>query len=294
MKIRRSILLVPANVDRMVAKARTLAADVVMLDLEDAVPATDSDKDKARANMSAALAQGGFAAREVAVRINGPRTKWFEADVAATAASGVTAISLPHTYGAEDVARVEAALVLASPENPPEILLAIETPATLLELTEIARRARHVTALCVAPIDFTLAIGSTALLFGSGAVTDHEQLAWLRHQLLTVARARGWNAVDAPIVADPRDAASVRQAMAKSRAAGFDGASALYPDHVAIANEVFAPSPQELDWAADIVARFENIRDGRASDAGGGKLLVKQHYEFARSLQALAKRIGTT
>jgi citrate lyase subunit beta / citryl-CoA lyase len=292
MRIRRSTLLVPANVDRMVAKARDLAADVVMLDLEDAVPATDADKDKARATMSAALAAGGFRAREVAVRINGPRAKWFEADVAATSAAGVTTISLPHTYGAEDVARAEAALAVASPENPPEILLAVETPATLLELTEIARHARHVTALYVAPIDFTLAIGSTALLFGDGAMADSGQLTWLRHQLLTVARARGWNAVDAPIVADPRDAEAVRQAMAASRAAGFDGASALHPDHVAIANEVFAPSPQELAWAADTIARFETLRDGRNADTSGGKLVMVQHYEFAQSLQALAKRIG--
>ncbi len=292
MKIRRSTLLVPADVDRMVAKARGLGADVVMLDLEDSVPATDADKDKARAAMSAALAAGGFRAREVAVRINGPRTRWFAADVAATAAAGVTAISLPHTYGADDVTDAEAAIAAASPENPPEILLAVETPATLLELTEIARQARRVTALYVAPIDFTLALGSTALLFGAGAMAGTEQLTWLRHQLLTVARARGWNAVDAPIVADPRDLASVRQAMAASRALGFDGSSALYPDHVAIANEAFAPSPQELAWAAEVIARYESLRDGRTADATGGKLVVKQHYEFAKNLQALAKQIG--
>lgn len=292
MKIRRSTLLVPANVERMVAKSRDFAADVVMLDLEDAVPATDADKDTARAAMTAAIAAGGFRAREVAVRINGPRTKWFEADVAAIAAARVTTVSLPHTYGAEDLARVESAIAAAF-TTPPEILLAIETPATLLELTEIARRTHLVTALYVAPVDFTLALGSTALLFGAGAMTDRGQLDYLRRHLLTVARAQGWNAVDAPIVADPRDAAAVREAMAVSRAAGFDGASALYPDHVAIANEVFAPSAQELAWAADIVARFERLRDGRMADTSGGKLVMVQHYEFAKRLMALAERIGT-
>jgi citrate lyase subunit beta/citryl-CoA lyase len=292
MKIRRSTLLVPANVERMVAKARDLAADVAMLDLEDAVPATDADKDKARNAMSAALAVGGFRAREFAVRINGPHTRWFEADVAAVAAAKVTTVSLPHTYGAEDVARAENAIA-AEFATPPEILLAVETPATLLDLPEIARRTRHVTALYVAPVDFTLAIGSTALLFGAGAMTDRGQLDYLRHQLLAVARSRGWNAVDAPLVADPRDLAGVRVAMASSRAAGFDGSSALYPDHVAIANEVFAPSAQELAWAADIIARFERLRDGRMADASGGKLVMVQHYEFAKSLVALAQRIGT-
>lgn len=292
MRIRRSTLLVPANVERMVAKSRDLTADVVMLDLEDAVPATDADKDKARAAMSAAVAAGGFRAREVAVRINGPRTKWFEADAAAIAAAKVTTVSLPHTYGADDVARAEAALAAASPGRPPEILLAVETPSTLLELIEIARRARQVTALYVAPIDFTLALGSTALLFGAGAMTDSGQLDYLRQHLLTVARAQGWNAVDAPIAPDPRDATAVRRAMTVSRAAGFDGSSALYPDHVAIANEVFAPSAAELAWAADIIARFERLRDGRTADTSGGKLVMVQHYEFAKSLVALAERIG--
>jgi len=293
MKIRRSTLLVPANVERMVAKSRDLAADVIMLDLEDAVPATDADKDKARTAMSAAVTAGGFRAREVAVRINGPRTKWFEADIAAIGAVSVTTISLPRTYGAEDVARAETAIADTFSMTP-EILLAVETPATLLELTEIARRARLVTALYVAPIDFTLALGSTALLFGAGAITDQGQLDHLRRHLLTVARAHRWNAVDAPIVPDPRDPAAVRQAMAVSRAAGFDGASALYPDHVAVANEVFAPSPQELAWAADIITRFERLRDGRMVDTSGGKLVMVQHYEFAKSLVALAERIGTS
>jgi citrate lyase beta subunit len=290
MKIRRSTLLVPANVERMVAKSRELSADVAMLDLEDAVPATDADKDKARGAMKAAIDAGGFRAREIAVRINGPRTKWFEADVAAVAAAKITTVSLPHTYGADDVAQAEAAIAAAF-ATPPEILLAVETPATLLELTEIARRTNLVAALYVAPIDFTLALGSTALLFGAGAMTDQGQLNYLRHHLLTVARARGWNAVDAPIVADPRDAAAVREAMALSRVAGFDGASALYPDHVAIANAVFAPSAQELAWAADVIARFERLKDGRTADTSGGKLVMVQHYEFAKGLVALAERI---
>jgi citrate lyase subunit beta / citryl-CoA lyase len=291
MRIRRSTLLVPANVERMVTRARDLAPDVVMLDLEDAVPAIDADKDKARDAMGTVIDGGGFRAREIAVRINGPHTKWFEADVAAIAAAKVTTVSLPHTYGVEDVARAETAITAAF-IAPPEILLAVETPATLLELAEIARNTRHVTALYVAPIDFTLALGSTALLAGAGTIRDQGQLAYLRHHLLAVARARGWNAVDAPIVSDPRDAVAVRQAMAASRAAGFDGSSALYPDHVAIANEVFAPSAQELAWAADVIGRFDRLRDGRAADSSGGKLVMVQHYEFAKSLVALAERIG--
>ncbi|MGH6989617.1 MAG: HpcH/HpaI aldolase/citrate lyase family protein [Stellaceae bacterium] len=292
MRLRRSTVLVPANVDRMVAKSRDFGADVVLLDLEDAVPAIDAEKAKARRNMAEVLSQGGFRAGEVSVRVNGPRTAWFAEDIAAAIAAGADSLTLPHTYGADDVARAEDAIAAIAAAKPPEILLAVETPATLLELEAIARRTKRISGLYVAPVDFTLAIGSTALLFGAGALAGGEQLLWLRHKLLTVARAYGWNAVDAPIVANPRDADAVRAAMAASRALGFDGTGVLYPDHIAIANAVFAPSVDELAWADEIIARFESLRDGRAADAGGGKLVMVQHYEFAKGLRQLATRVG--
>ncbi|HEY7990811.1 MAG TPA: aldolase/citrate lyase family protein [Stellaceae bacterium] len=288
MRVRRSTILVPGNVDRMIAKARDFAADVVLLDLEDAVPAADADKEQARRLVVAALKNGAFRAREIAVRVNGPCTRWFEADVATLAAAGASSLVLPHTYGAEDVARAEAAVARAN-ATPPEITLAVETPATLLALEEIARHTKLVTALAVAPVDFTLALGSTALL---GGVANGEQLQWLRHKLLIVARAQGWNAIDAPVVPDPRDAEAVRHAMEASRALGFDGTGVLYPDHIAIANAAYAPSAAELAWADGVIARFKTLRDGRAADTGGGKLVMMQHYEFAKSLRALAARIG--
>jgi citrate lyase beta subunit len=117
-------------------------------------------------------------------------------------------------------------------------------------------------------------------------------LQWLRHKLLIVARAQGWNAIDAPVVPDPRDAEAVRHAMEASRALGFDGTGVLYPDHIAIANAAYAPSAAELAWADGVIARFKTLRDGRAADTGGGKLVMMQHYEFAKSLRALAARIG--
>jgi len=291
MKLRRSTILVPANIDRMVEKAREFAADVVLLDLEDAVPALNSEKEHARANMMAALRAEKFIAREISVRVNGPRTPWFEADIRAALDAGAGSITLPHTYGAEDVVRAEAAMLREARQTPLEILLAVETPATLLELEDIARRTRHITALYVAPIDFTLAIGSTALLFGSGAIGATEQLLWLRHKLLTVARAHGWNAVDAPVVPDPRNEESVRRVMVASRALGFDGTGVLNPSHIAIANEVFSPSAEELAWADDVIGRFERLRDGRAADTSSGRLVMVQHYEFAKSLRAFAARI---
>src|SRR6185312_15585646 len=149
MRVRRSTILVPGNVDRMIEKARHFMADVVLLDLEDAVPAADADKDKARRNVIAALGQGTFRARE------------FGTDVAALAAAGAKSLILPHTYGAEDVARAEITIAETNAATP-EITLAVETPATLLALEEIARQARFITALAVAPVDFTLALGSTA------------------------------------------------------------------------------------------------------------------------------------
>ena len=85
-----------------------------------------------------------------------------------------------------------------------------------------------------------------------------------------------------PIRATPSVGASGDGSVAR---AGFDGTGALYPDHVAIANAVYAPSPRSLPGPTTLIARFETLRDGRDADTSGGKLVMVQHYEFAKSLR---------
>jgi citrate lyase subunit beta/citryl-CoA lyase len=288
---RRSTILVPAHSDRMLAKARGFAADLALLDLEDSAPDTDAAKQMARSNAVGALRGGGFAARALSVRVNGPRTRWFDQDIAAILAAGSASISLPHTYGAADVLAAEAAIRAAAGGRNVEVLLAVETPATVLDLEEIARRSSMIAALYVAPNDYTLEVGSPALIGGDAGVADDAQLAWLRHKVVAVARAKGWQPIDAVTAADPRDEQAVRSAMRRSRNLGFAGCAVMYPAHVDIANEVFAPSATELAWADDVIARFEALTGDRAATASDGRVALRQHYEFARQLRALSEAI---
>jgi len=290
---RRSTALVPGHVARMVEKARGFPADIVVLDLEDSVPYADVEKRAARQAVTAALAAGGFAAREVSVRVNGPRTPWFADDVAAVLGAGAAALTLPHVHGLDDVLFAEERIA-ALTHRRVTVHLSVETPGLLLDLEAVARQARFVVSLSVAPNDYCLETGSPALLqalmAGKPSVAVDEQLVWLRQKLLAVARARGWSAIDAPSIADPEDIAAARASMARSRAMGFDGAAVLYPRFIDMANEVYGPLPAELAWAEQVIADFGRMQANPTAD---GRKIQRQHYEVACRLVRAARAIGS-
>ncbi len=289
------MLLVPGGNRRMLEKAPGLDADVVILDLEDTVPVTDRSKAEARDAVVAALADGVWACRERAVRINGPHTDWFEADLEAVLGAGITTIVLPHTYGVEDVLQVETALAAQRPGAEIDLVLSVETPGLLLDLEEVGRRARCVRGLAVAPNDYCLETGSsallTALVAGRPGVVVDEQISWLRLKVIAVAKARGWSAFDAVMVADPRDPEALRSALERSRGLGFDGTAVMHPSHVGLVNEVFSPTNTEIDWAKAVAARYEGLTGG--GDQSDGVPVLRQHYEVACRTLALADAIGT-
>lgn len=288
----RSTALVPGHAPALIAKARAFAADIVVIDLEDTVPFTDGAKAEARSQVVAALTAGGFTAPRVSVRVNGPGTPWFAADVAAVLAAGARHITLPHIYGVADLLAAEDAIA-ARGAQPVAIHLSVETPGLLLDLEEVARRARFVISLSVAPNDYCLETGSVALLdaimAGRPSVVADEQLAWLRQKLLAVARARGWDAIDAPAIGDPDDAAAARASFVHSRQLGFDGATVLYPRFLALANEVYAPTAEQIAWAKAVEADFERMQ---SDPAGAPRKVMRQHHELARRLLRVARATG--
>lgn len=290
---RRSTALVPGHVARMMEKAHEFAADILVLDLEDSVPFVDAEKRQARSAVTAALSAGGFRAREISVRVNGPRTPWFAEDVSAALDAGALALTLPHVHGLADVLFAEERIAAVA-KRPVAVHLSVETPGLLLDLEAVARESRFVVSLSVAPNDYCLETGSTALLqalmAGKPGVAVDEQLVWLRQKLIAVAKARGWSAIDAPAIADPDDAAAARAAMAHSRAMGFDGAAVLYPRFIDLANEVFSPAPDELAWARQVAADFDRMQ---ADPAAAGRKVMRQHHETAVRLLRMASAIGS-
>lgn len=273
----------------MLEKARDFDADVVLLDLQDAVPPRDEAKRAARKKVVEALREGGFKAGELTVRVNDVGSRWFVEDVQAVVDAGADSISLPHAMGLADVLFAEGLVSTFAGGRTVEVLLQVETPSTLHELRDIARWSKLVTAISLGPADFALEMGSRAFVRGAQRGSEHVNFA--RQSLLLVGRAMGWNATDNVGGVSPDNLDGVRAAMIASRDLGFDGASMLYPKHIEIANEVFGVSASELDWANEVIALYEARDPERAVTTAAGYLILPAHYECARRLRDLAVRV---
>lgn len=241
----------------MLSKASTLQADVLLLDLQDSVPMTNAAKCRARDNVGVMLRARDHRAREVSVRINGPRCPWILEDVRMAVEGGADSITLPDASGLRDLLFVEGLLELQATTGnrvAPSLMLEVETPETLCELEVIAAAAHLVDGLCVAPYDYAVAVNAQVAIFGgTGPYTD-AHLTWLRPKVVAVARANQWSAVDAVVVSDPKDPMAVRQAIAASRSLGFDGSAVLHPSQIQCVNDGYSPTSQELAWAHETLS----------------------------------------
>lgn len=261
----RSALFLPASNARALAKARTLACDLVILDLEDAV--AEGDKDGARAAAVAATAEywGG---RLLAVRVNGPDSPFHDADVRALA--GLDGLALAVLPKAEDSAAVErVGARLAVP-----LLAMIETPAGLYAAREIAALP-CAAGLIVGPNDLAASLRLPPNAGRAG-------LALALQMILLAARAAGIVAFDGVYnrLDDPEGFAQDCRA---GRLAGFDGKTLIHPNQIAPANEAFGPSPQEVEEAGALIA----AASGRA-ERFRGRMIESMHVEQARRLVARA------
>jgi citrate lyase beta subunit len=236
----RSVLYLPASNARAIEKARTLACDVAVLDLEDAV--APEAKAEARAAAVAAVRAGGFGPR-LGVRINGLDTEWGEADLKALNDTGVALVVAPKV---EDEAGVRALL-----ERLPEgaaLWTMIETPRSLLNLPAIAATGGALEGLM-------LGVNDLAMTLGTGASPDREPLKpWLA-QTVAAAKAHGLAAIDG-VFNRFSDTAGFEAECAQGRLYGFDGKSLIHPSQIAGANAAFGPSQAEVAHARAVVAAF--------------------------------------
>lgn len=280
---RRSALYLPASNAKAIAKARTLPADIVILDLEDAV-APDMKED-ARAAAVAAVYEGGFGDREVAIRANGLDTAWGAADLAAIAGSGADAVLVPKVSSAADVARYHAALDGAPATM--QLWAMIETCGSIAQLDAMAAMA--------ATTRLSLWImGTNDLAKEMRARLTPERTPFLPLLSLAVcaARAHGVAILDG-VCNEFRDISAFRAEAEQGLLFGFDGKSLIHPDQIAPCNAVFSPSEAELLWAAAVIAAFalpENA--GKGAIRVEGKMAELLHLDQARRLVALAERIA--
>ncbi len=257
-RARRSCLSVPGSSEKMLAKARTLAADEVIIDLEDAV--ASSAKAQARDAVTAAVAEGDWGGRAVAVRINGPATQWCHRDVidavtGAGAGAGLDSLVVPKVESPAELEFVDRLAGMVEQE------VGRDAPVGLQALIETAPGLRHIHAIAHASTRLeTLIVGYADLGASLGLPPEDDQSGDRWHHVmatvLVAARDAGLQAIDGPYLAI-EDLEGLRASAQRARALGYDGKWALHPTQIDVLNDLFAPSPEELRQARAVLAALE-------------------------------------
>jgi citrate lyase beta subunit len=290
----RSVLATPGSNPRMIAKALASHADVVMIDLEDAV--APDEKAAARATVAEALREGDWRGRPRTFRMNALDTPWFVRDLVEViegAQGRVDLIVVPKVGRAEDVHAV--ATILASLEAAVELQLpiALETQiesAGGLAQCEAISASPRVEALVFGPGDYAASVRMPLAAIGMPDRWDSDypghRWDYPLQRILVAARASGVRAIDGPY-ADFRDHDGFRRSCLVARSLGYDGKWCIHPEQVPIANEVFTPDESELTWARQILdANAEAERDGRGSFALNGQMVDAATLRMARATLA--------
>jgi citrate lyase subunit beta/citryl-CoA lyase len=282
-------LSVPASSERFIASARGLDVDEVFLDLEDSV--APGAKEAARAHAAAALAGGDWAAPLVGARINDAATPWAFADVLAVAGKRLDVIVLPKVRSARDVVWLDVLLgqverSLGLPAGQIGIEAQIEDAAGLSAVESIAAASSRLEALVFGPADFMASVGMRSLEVGGqpAGYVGGDAYHYALMRILVAARAAGMQAIDGPYLR-VRDVDGFRQSARSAAAVGYDGKWVLHPAQVAVANEVFAPSPEEYARAERIVAAYAQAVD---TDQRGAVMLDDEMIDEASRKLALS------
>ena len=280
----RSVLYMPGSRPRALEKARGLPADALILDLEDAV--APAEKANARALVAEAVEAGGYGRRRLLIRVNGFDTEWGEADVARAALAGPDAVLLPKVETPEHVIGAAERLDrLGAPERT-RLWAMMETPRGVLNAAAIAAAHPRLEG-------FVLGTNDLAKDLGAAHTPDRLPLVTSLGLCLLAARAEGLVCVDGVYNAF-QDAEGLRAVCVQGRDMGFDGKTLIHPDQLAIANEVFAPSPDDVALAETQVAAFEAAQGrGEGVAVVDGRIVENLHVVTARRLLARAAAIAS-
>ena len=273
----------PGSNGRALEKAKVLAADGLIFDLEDAV-APDA-KAAARQQVSEAVRTGGYGRRELIVRVNGWATLWGREDLAAVASCGADAVLLPKVESATLVRQTWDMLTASGASEHLAIWCMLETPLGILHAEEIAASHPQVAALVM---------GTSDLVKDLHARHTRERLPLLTSLGLCVLAARTYGLVALDGVhLDLADDAGFAAACHQAVDLGFDGKTLIHPKTIATANAIFSPAPEDVAWARTIIAAHaQAVAAGRGVIVVEGRLIENLHVEEARRVVALADAIA--
>jgi len=294
----RSLLSVPASHWRMVEKAVASAADVVMLDLEDAV--APPEKVAARANVARALRDLDWGASRRAYRVNGLDTPFFYRDlieVVEQAGERLDLVIVPKVGRPEDVYlvvtlldQVEAAVGL--PPGRVRVGAQIESTQGLTRVERIAAASPRLASLHFGPGDFAASAGLPMTGIGVDDGYDEQysghRLHYPMSRIVVAARAAGIQAIDGPY-ADFTDPDGFRRSGVRARALGYRGKWCIHPSQIALAREIFSPSAAELAWAEAVIAAYQAAASSGSGAARlGNQMIDAASLRLAREIQALS------
>ena len=273
----RSVLYMPSSNARALEKAKTIRADALILDLEDAV-APDA-KELARDQACAAVASGEYGRRLLTIRCNGLDTPWGEADLRAAGEAGPAAVVVPKVSGVEHLQRVASLLPAGLP-----IWAMVETPRAVFDVRAIAG-FEQVSVLVLGTNDLAKELRA-ALVPGRAPLLPHLATALLG------AREAGKAVLDG-VYNDVKDLAGFDADCVQGAELGFDGKTLVHPSQVEIANRVWAPSEAEVESARAVVEAFEAAeRDGRGVVVVDGRMVENLHRDNALRTLAVADAIA--
>ena len=282
---RRSVLYMPGANERALEKAKTLPADSLILDLEDAV--APEAKAEARERVCSAVKAGGYGPRELIIRVNGLDTEWGKADIKAAAQANPDAILAPKVATAEDIRWIDEAIAEGGASEKLQLWVMIETPLSILNIKEIAAAARS-TRLT------GFVMGSNDLIkdFRAEPMPCRENLAAC--YTLTIAAARAYDLlVFDGVYNDIANAEGFVAEAKQARAFGFDGKTLIHPSQVDPCNTIFAPPADAVAQAEDVIAAFADPANaGKGVLKVNGKMTELLHLAQARRMVAVAEAIA--
>ena len=282
---RRSCLYMPGAKPRALEKAKSLPADVLILDLEDSV--APEQKAEARDTVVGVVSERWYGDREVIIRTNGLDTPWGADDLAAAAGAGPNGVLVPKVTTAEDIVAIDRSLDDAGANGAMRLWVMIEMPLAILNIRDIAAASAS-TRLC------GFMMGTNDLAKEMNAVYTPDRLAFQTALSLSVAAARAYGLVVLDSVYnDFRNEAGLEAECQQGRVLGFDGKTLIHPAQLETANRVFSPAPEEVVQARAIIDAFalpEN--QGKGVITLDGRMTELLHLEQARRLVSIADAIA--
>lgn len=293
----------PGSNPRFLEKAQTLAADEVFLDLEDSVaPAV---KEEARANVVAALREGDWTGKTVAVRVNDATTRWSYRDVievVEAAGDRLHCVMLPKVSDPSHVVWLDTLLgqverAAGLPVGRIGIEAQIEDATGLVNAERIAAASPRLETLVFGPADFMASIGMRTLVVGEQppGYEEGDAYHYVLMRILTAARAHGLQAIDGPYL-QIRDVEGFRRAARRAAALGFDGKWVLHPSQIEAGNEVFSPSQDDYDHAELILEAYEYYTtvERRGAAMLGDEMIDEASRKMALVVAAKGRAAGLT